>query len=404
MLRWMTAGESHGSALSVIIEGIPAGVPISRDFIQYQLARRRKGLGRGARQNFETDRLEIISGIRHGISLGSPICITIHNSEWEKWQSVMNPDEVIPAELEKNVGKGDTRELARNKPLHTPRPGHADLAGMLKYDHHDARNVLERASARETAARVALGALAECLLKTININLVSHVIQIGTVRLPDNAPRPILDDTNKLDNSDARCLDELVAEKMRNEVKKCHKNGDTVGGVVEVLAYGVPIGLGSYTSASVRLDAQIASAIMSIQSVKGVEIGDGFALAHTYGSLAHDEIFLNEHAEIIRNTNHCGGIEGGMSNGNVILARAAFKPISTVPKAISTINFTTLKPAKAFHQRSDTCAVVPGAVIAQAEVSLVLARALLEMVGGASLSQVQENITNYIQRINRRIK
>lgn len=397
MLTWSTAGESHGPALVAVLEGMPAGVRIRPAEIGNALARRRLGHGRGARQSFERDELEILSGIRHATTLGSPISLVIRNSEWPKWTVVMNPDEVDPADLRIDAGTGDEREIARNRKLTRPRPGHADLTGMLKYGFDDARNVLERASARETAARVALGSLASALLEqAAGIRLVSHVVQIGGTAVDDSSMPPTPHDVERLDNDPVRCADPAVSEAMVEEIDRAKKDGDTLGGVVEVLAYGLPPGIGTYVSAAERLDSQLAAALMSIQAVKGVEVGDGFRTAGRRGSQAHDEIVRSEAGTIARSTNRAGGIEGGMSNGEAIRVRAAYKPISTVPRALATIDAETGEPARAIHQRSDTCAVVPGAVIAEAEVALVLARVLLEKTGGDSIEEVRRNLDAYL--------
>lgn len=392
----MTAGESHGPALVGVIEGLPAGIAVTSTDVAAALARRRLGAGRGARQSFEKDRLEIMSGLRHGRTLGSPISLVIHNSEWPKWTAVMNPDPVDPSELLKDAGTGDEREIARNKKLTKPRPGHADLVGMAKYGFDDARNVLERASARETATRVALGSLTSAFLaQAADIRLVSHVVRVGTVGTSEqNLPTP--DDVARLDESPVRSLS-AEAPAMVAEIEAAKKDGDTLGGVVEVLVYGLPPGLGSYISSRTKLDARLAAALMSIQAVKGVEVGDGFTTASRRGSAAHDEIERTDH--LSRRTNRAGGIEGGMSNGEVLRVRAAIKPISTVPRALTTIDTETGEAATAIHQRSDTSAVVPAAVIAEAMVSLVLAEVLLEKTGGDSVAEVRRNLESYLDAI-----
>lgn len=396
-MLWMTAGESHGPALVGVIEGLPAGIEVTTDDISQVLARRRLGAGRGARQKFEQDRLEIVSGVRHGSTLGSPISLLIHNSEWPKWTAVMSPDPVDPSELVKDAGTGDEKEIARNRKLTKPRPGHADLVGMAKYGFDEARPILERASARETATRVALGALASRFLEqAAGIRLVSHVRSIGSASVADETCIPTPDDEQALCDSPVRSL-APEASKMEAEIERARKAGDTVGGTVEVCAYGVPVGLGSHTSFRTKLDANLSQAIMSIQAVKGVEIGDGFTTATRFGSVAHDEIYRDE--TIHRSTNRAGGIEGGMSNGEVIRVRAAFKPISTVPHPLATIDTTTGDAATALHQRSDTCAVIPGAVIAEAMVALTLAEALLEKTGGDSVAEVTRNLTAYLESI-----
>nr|WP_187997180.1 chorismate synthase [Flaviflexus equikiangi] len=395
-MLWMTAGESHGPALVGVVEGLPAGIEVQSSDISAALARRRLGAGRGSRQKFEKDELEILSGIRHGLTIGSPIALVIRNSEWPKWTKVMSPDPVDPSDLLIDAGTGDEREISRNKKLTRPRPGHADLVGMMKYGFDDARPVLERASARETATRVALGEIASRFLdQAAGIQLVSHVVGIGSVEVPEDAEKPWPGDTARLDEDPARCFDPETSEAMQEEIRRATKDGDTLGGVVEVLAYGMPPGLGSYISGQARLDARLAQALMSIQAVKGVEVGDGFTTATRRGSEAHDEITLRD-GRIVRRTNRAGGTEGGMSNGEVLRVRAAIKPISTVPRALSTIDVVTGEESTAIHQRSDTSAVVPAAVIAEAMVALTLAEALLEKTGGDSVAEVRRNLVGYL--------
>ena len=395
-MLWMTAGESHGPALVGVVEGLPAGIEVQSSDISAALARRRLGAGRGSRQKFEKDELEILSGIRHGLTIGSPIALVIRNSEWPKWTKVMSPDPVDPSDLLIDAGTGDEREISRNKKLTRPRPGHADLVGMMKYGFDDARPVLERASARETATRVALGEIASRFLdQAAGIQLVSHVVGIGSVEVPEDAEKPWPGDTARLDEDPARCFDPETSEAMQEEIRRATKDGDTLGGVVEVLAYGMPPGLGSYISGQARLDARLAQSLMSIQAVKGVEVGDGFTTATRRGSEAHDEITLRD-GRIVRRTNRAGGTEGGMSNGEVLRVRAAIKPISTVPRALSTIDVVTGEESTAIHQRSDTSAVVPAAVIAEAMVALTLAEALLEKTGGDSVAEVRRNLVGYL--------
>ncbi|OLO48415.1 chorismate synthase [Actinomyces oris] len=403
MLQWMTAGESHGEALTAVLEGMPAGVRITSEDIRAALARRRLGHGRGARQAFERDELRVLGGIRHGSTIGSPVALQIGNSEWPRWSTVMSADPVAPDELLIDAGTGDEREIARNRPLTRPRPGHADLPGMLKYDLPEARPVLERASARETAARVALGALAEALLAQVaGIRLVSHVVRIGSVALPDDVPPPSAEDTARLDADPVRCTDPATSAAMVAEIDAARKDGDTLGGVVEVIATGVPVGLGTHVSADRRLDTRLASALMGIQAVKGVEIGDGFAEAARRGSAAHDEIISVVSGTLTRATNRAGGIEGGISNGSDVRVRAAFKPISTVPRALRTVDLVTGEAATGLHQRSDVCAVVPGSVIAQAMTALVLADLLLDKTGGDSADEARRNLRSYLARITER--
>ena len=397
MFTWSTAGESHGRALIALLEGVPSGVELTSEYISASLTRRRLGYGRGARQKFEQDALTILSGVRHGVTLGTPIALEIGNSEWPKWETVMSPDPVEREALLKDAGTGDGQEIARNRPLTKPRPGHADLVGMNKYGFTDARPVLERASARETAARVAAGSVASAVnMQAAGIHVISRVVSIGSVT--DTGPAPHSDAAAMLDASPVRCIDEKTSAAMIAEIDSAKKNGDTLGGVAEVLAYGVPQGLGSYATPFGRLDAKLAAAMMSIQSVKGVEIGDGFESARRRGSEAHDEIIRDEHG-LSRLTNRAGGIEGGMSNGEVLRVRVAFKPISTVPRALRTIDVTTGEPATALHQRSDTTAVVPGAVVAEAMMNLVITECLLDTFGGNSLADLRRNIATHLDSI-----
>ncbi|RYV52870.1 chorismate synthase [Pengzhenrongella frigida] len=392
MLRWLTSGESHGQALVGILEGLPAGVEITTRDVQDALARRRLGYGRGARMAFEQDLVRILGGVRLGLTQGGPIAIEIANTEWPKWVDVMSSDPVDdPALLNR----------ARNAPLTRPRPGHADLVGMRKYAFDDARPVLERASARETATRVALGTVAARFLEqAAGIRLVSHVVAIGPVAVPDGTALPLPDDGVFLDADPVRCADPATSAAMVAEIDDCHAAGDTLGGVVEVLAYGLPSGLGSYVHADRRLDAQLAGALMGIQAIKGVEVGDGFRTATRRGSAAHDEMERDADSGVIRRrSNRAGGIEGGMSNGETLRVRAAMKPISTVPHALATIDTASGEPAKAQHQRSDVCAVPPAAVVAEAMVALVLAQALVEKFGGDSVGEVARNVRAYLAAV-----
>jgi len=392
MIRWLTAGESHGEALTAILEGAPSGIKISRAQIQNDLARRRLGVGRGARMKFEQDELEILGGVRHEYTLGSPISLRIGNTEWPKWKEVMSAD-AVSAEL--------LADLARNAPLTKPRPGHADLVGMQKYDFDEARPILERASARETAARVALGVIAKNFLEQVaGIKVLSHVVQIGTVKLPEGII-PEAHDLNKIDEDPARCVDSSTSELMQEEVAKAHKDGDTLGGVVEVVVYNLPPGLGSHVHHDRRIDAKLAAALMGIQAIKGVAVGDGFDAAAKRGSQAHDEIALID-GKLKRNTSRSGGTEGGMTTGEVLRVRAAMKPISTVPKALATVDVASKEATKAHNQRSDVCAVPAAGVVAEAMVALVLFDAMLEKFGGDSLTETKRNVENYLA--NLRIK
>ena len=403
MLRWLTAGESHGPALVATLEGMPSGVEVTTQTIRDALARRRLGAGRGARQKFEADEVRILGGVRHGLTTGAPIVIEIANSEWPKWEKVMSADPVSPEELLVDAGKGDEREVARNRALTKPRPGHADLPGVLSYDLDEIRPILERASARETAARVALGACVEAFLRQLaNIELVSHVVGVGPCEAKSSR-LPLPSDEELLNASPMRALDKDDESEFLACVEETRAAGDTVGGIVEVVAWNVPIGVGTHVQSDRRLDAQLAAALMSIQSVKGVEIGDGFAQSRLPGSQAHDEIIRAADGTLTRASNRAGGIEGGTSNGQAIVVRAAFKPISTVPHALRTVDLATGEDARALHQRSDTCQVVPGAVIAEAEVALVLARALSDHAGGNSLRECKRNLEAYCAHISERL-
>ena len=403
MLRWLTAGESHGPALVATLEGMPSGVELTTQTIRDALARRRLGAGRGARQKFEADEVRILGGVRHGLTTGAPIVIEIANSEWPKWEKVMSADPVSPEELLVDAGKGDEREVARNRALTKPRPGHADLPGVLSYDLDEIRPILERASARETAARVALGACVEAFLRQLaNIELVSHVVGVGPCEAKLSR-LPLPSDEEHLNASPMRALDKDDESEFLACGEETRAAGDTVGGIVEVVAWNVPIGVGTHVQSDRRLDAQLAAALMSIQSVKGVEIGDGFAQSRLLGSQAHDEIIRAADGTLTRASNRAGGIEGGTSNGQAIVVRAAFKPISTVPRALRTVDLATGEDARALHQRSDTCQVVPGAVIAEAEVALVLARALSDHAGGNSLRECKRNLEAYCAHISERL-
>lgn len=391
MLRWLTAGESHGPALVGVLEGLPAGVRVTTDDVRAALHRRRLGHGRGARMKFEQDQVRFLGGIRHGLSLGGPVAIEVGNSEWPRWETVMAGDPVDPEAL---------AEQARNAPLTRPRPGHADLVGMQKYGFDDARPVLERASARETAARVALGAVASAFLEqAAGVRLVSHTVAIGPVAVPEDAPLPLPDDVAALDGDPVRCHDPATSTSMVAEIDACRRDGDTVGGVVEVLAYGLPPGLGSYVHWDRRLDARLAGILMGVQAIKGVEVGDGFRTAARRGSTAHDEIERGADGLIRRRSGRAGGTEGGMSTGDVLRVRAAMKPISTVPRALDTVDIATGEPAVAINQRSDVCAVPAAGVVAEAMVALILADALVEKVGGDSVTETARNLGAYLDAV-----
>ena len=388
MLRWQTAGESHGEALVAMIEGLPSGVEVVSDDVVSALARRRLGYGRGARMKFEQDKVRLLTGVRHGRTLGTPIAVEIANTEWPKWTEVMSADPL-------------DHELARegrNAPLSRPRPGHADLTGMRKYAFDDARPVLERSSARETASRVALGAIAaDFLEQAFGIRTVSHVLSIGGAGVEDQAAakRPTPDDLEALDASPVRTLDKDAEARMIARIDEAKANSDTLGGVIEVIAYGVPAGIGTYVESDRRLDAALASAVMGVQAIKGVEIGDGFLEAMCPGSEAHDEMVV-ENGHITRVSNRAGGIEGGMSNGQPIVVRAAMKPIPSIPKALRTVDVLTGEAAQAINQRSDSTAVPAAAVVAEAMVRLTIAQYALEKFGGDSIAETRRNCESYL--------
>ena len=390
VLRWTTAGESHGRALVAMVEGMVAGLAVTSEDIGAQLQRRRLGYGRGARMKFEKDQVTLLAGVRHGLTLGGPIAVEIGNTEWPKWETVMAADPVSAEQLDSDA--------ARNAPLTRPRPGHADYAGMLKYGFDDARPVLERASARETAARVAAGTIARAFLQqALGVEVVSHVISIGA-SAPYDGPPPQPQDLAAIDDSPVRAFDKDAEAAMITEIEAAKKDGDTLGGIVEVVVSGLPVGLGSFTSGDNRLDSQLAAAVMGIQAIKGVEIGDGFETARRRGSVAHDEIYPGPDG-IVRSTNRAGGLEGGMTNGQPLRVRAAMKPISTVPRALATVDMATGDEAVAIHQRSDVCAVPAAGVVVETMVALVLARAALEKFGGDSLSETKANVDSYLAAV-----
>ncbi|MFH5209981.1 chorismate synthase [Antrihabitans spumae] len=393
MLRWITAGESHGPALVALLDGMVAGVEVTTEDIAGELARRRLGYGRGARMKFEADKVTIIGGVRHGKTMGGPIAIEVANTEWPKWQTVMSSDPVDEAEL---------ADLARNAPLTRPRPGHADYSGMLKYGFDDARNVLERASARETAARVAVGTVARAFLRqAFGVEVISHVVSIGSAASTDGLV-PTATDLAAIDESPVRAFSKEAEAAMIAEIEAAKKDGDTLGGVVEVVVEGLPVGLGSFTSGENRLDSRLAGALMGIQAIKGVEVGDGFETARRRGSQAHDEMRPGPDG-VLRSTNRAGGLEGGMTNGEALRVRAAMKPISTVPRALATVDMSTGEEAVAIHQRSDVCAVPAAGVVAETMVALVVAQAALEKFGGDSLGETVANITGYIKGTSARV-
>ena len=387
MLRWITAGESHGPELIGVMEGLPAGVPVLAEDIQDALARRRLGYGRGARMKFEKDEVTLSTGIRHGLSQGGPIAIRIANTEWPKWEKIMSAAPVDPEELSGGRGAALTR----------PRPGHADFTGMQKYSFDEARPVLERASARETATRVALGRVAQNFLRELGIELVTHTVAIGTA-ISDSVELPRPKDVASLDGDPVRAFDKSASAAMVAEIDECHSSGDTIGGVVETLVYGCPPGLGSYVHSDRRLDAKLAGAVMGIQAMKSVEIGDGLETTRRRGSVAHDEIVTAD-GEVHRVTDRAGGIEGGMSNGEIIRVRAGMKPISTVPRALQTVDTSTGEATTAHHQRSDVCAVPAAGIVVEAMVALVLADVVLEKFGGDSIGETKRNLDSYLASI-----
>ena len=392
MIRWLTAGESHGPELIGVIEGLPAGVPVLAEDIQDALARRRLGYGRGARMKFEQDEVTLSTGIRFGQTQGGPVALRIANTEWPKWETVMSAAPVDEAEL---TG-GRAAKLTR------PRPGHADFTGMQKYGFDESRPVLERASARETATRVALGRIAQNFLKELGIELVTHTVAIGPVSNSSEAlPRP--KDREALDADPLRCFDKKASEAMVAEIDDCHSSGDTLGGVVETLVYGMPPGIGSYVHWDRRLDAQLSAAVMGIQAMKSVEIGDGLETTKRRGSVAHDEI-TRDGGEVSRKTDRAGGIEGGMSNGEIVRVRAGMKPISTVPKALETIDTSSGEKATAHHQRSDVCAVPASGIVVEAMVALVIANAVMEKFGGDSVQETKRNLEGYLNAIPETLK
>ncbi len=380
MLRYLTAGESHGPALVVVVEGMPAGLPVTVEAIGDELARRRLGYGRGPRMRFERDDVEFLGGVRHGVTLGSPVSVIIHNTEWPKWQEEMS------------AAPGVTE-----KPLTQPRPGHADLVGMQKYGFDDARNVLERASARETAARVAAGTLAKVLLDELGTSVISHVIRMGDAAVPDDAPRPGVADLARIDESPVRCFDAASEEAMVDAVKAAAKDGDSLGGVVEVLGFGVPLGLGSHVHWDRRIDGRLAQALMSIQAMKAVEIGEGIAVAAARGSAAHDEILWDDDEGYTRASDRAGGIEGGMTTGSLLVARASMKPLATLNRpTLRTVDVNTKESTVSFKERTDVTAVPAAGVVAETMVALVLADEVLRKFGGDSMAELTRNHREFV--------
>jgi chorismate synthase len=387
VLRFLTAGESHGPGLVATIEGLPAGLEVQLDGLQKELARRRLGFGRGPRMKIEKDELEILAGVRHGETLGSPVAVIIRNTEWHRWQQAMSSEPQVEPEEDTQTGRK----------LTAPRPGHADLAGMMKYDRRDARDILESASARETAARTVVGYLAKQLLRTIDVGVLSHVVAIGKVAAPES-PLPTMADLDRIDASEVRCLDLDAGATMIGEIEAAKADRDTVGGVVEVLAYKVPPGLGSHVHWDRRIDGLLAAALMSIHAIKAVEIGDGLETARRRGTEAHDEIFYNDGFE--RLTNRAGGTEGGMTVGGLLRMRAAMKPISTVLKGLETVDVATHRPERAFYERSDTCAVPAAGVVAEQMVAIVLAQECQRVFGGDTVDDFRRAVASRRDRLD----
>ena len=389
-LRHLTAGESHGPALVATLEGLPAGVDVSTSTLQQELKRRRFGYGRSPRMNFEVDELEILGGVRHGRTMGSPVSVVIRNTEWPKWVDAMDP--------EPRDDLDEVRATGRGQQLTRPRPGHADLVAALKYGYDDVRDALERASARETAARVVVGTLAKQLLAEVGVRVVSHIVNIGGEKVAVDAPRPGPDDLDVMDASQVRCFDSDGERRMIARIEKAYEDNDTLGGTIEVIAYGLPPGLGSHMHWDRKLDTRLAAACMSVQAMKGVEIGEGFALASTPGSLAHDEI-LWEDGQYVRPTDRAGGLEAGMTTGQPLRLRVAMKPLSSLPRPLRTVDMATHEPTEAITQRSDTCAVPRAGVVLEHVVAYELADALLEKTGGDTVDEVKRNLQGYLEAI-----
>ncbi len=383
-LRYLTAGESHGPALVTICEGLPAGLPVGREAISRELARRRLGYGRSPRMNFEEDQLDILAGVRHGRTLGSPVAIVIHNTEWPKWTEAMSP-EPVPESV---------AATGRGQPLTRPRPGHADLVGSLKYGYDDVRDALERASARETAARTAVGALAKALLQEVGVSVISHVVNIGGETVGAQVPPPGPGDRERIDASPVRTFDPDAEPLMTARIDRAANDNSSVGGVIELIAHGLPPGLGSHVHWDRKLDARLAAACLSVQAMKGVEFGLGFRLADTPGHEAHDEIFHDD-TTFRRKTNHAGGLEGGVTTGQPLVLRVVMKPLSSLTRPLETVDISTKETDVAITQRSDVCAVPRAGVVLEAVVAIELADALLEKTGGDTLEEVRRNLTGY---------
>lgn len=385
MLRYLTAGESHGKGLTVILEGMPSGLSLAVESINQQLERRQKGYGRGGRMKIETDRVEITAGVRHGLTLGSPIALWVVNHDWQSWKNEMSPSPI--------------ENFATRKLVDCPRPGHADLSGGLKYDQRDLRNILERASARETTMRVALGAVARVFLESFDVRIYGHVTCIGGVEI--SSLRPSLDDIHeKSENDPVRCIDSAISQKMMAKIDEAKKKGDTVGGIFEVIVLGLVPGLGSHVHYDRKLDGRLAQAVMSVQAIKGVEIGDGFLEGRRFGSEAHDEIFYEaSQKKFFRKTNRAGGLEGGMTNGAPLVVRAVMKPISTLYSPLHSVNIDTKADVEASVERSDTCAVPAACVIVENVVAFEVAKAFLEKFGGDSMKEVRRNYEGYLEQV-----
>ncbi len=392
-LRHLTAGESHGPALVTILEGLPAGLAVSTPMLQAELARRRLGHGRSPRMDFELDELEVLGGVRHGKTLGSPVAVVIRNTEWPKWVDAMDPEPRDDIEAIRATGRG--------KKLTRPRPGHADLTAMLKYGYDDVRDALERASARETAARVVVGMLCKQLLAEAGITIVSHVVGIGGVATPDDAPRPGADDLATVDADPVRCFDPATSTAMQARIDAAHADNDTLGGVIEVIAHGLPPGLGSHVHWDRRITTRLAAALSSVQAMKAVGFGDGFRLGEVPGSEAHDEIRLVDDV-YVRLTDRAGGVEAGMTTGQPLRMRVAMKPLSSLPRPLETVDTETREPAQAITQRSDACAVPRAGVVLESVVAFVLADALLEKTGGDTVDEVLRSLRAYLDDVARR--
>lgn len=396
MLKYLTAGESHGPQLTTIIDGLPAGLQIDRDKLNFQLARRQKGYGRGGRMKIEKDQAEVVSGLRHGLTLGSPLTIVIRNLDWANWTKIMDPFEPPPADL-------NLKEERLTYETTAPRPGHADLSGAIKFNQRDMRNVLERASARETAARVAVGSLARQFMEHFGIKFASHVVAIGDIALPDEFELPAIDQLiSRTEESEVRCIDPDTEQAMIAAIKEAKKKRDSLGGIVETIIAGLPAGLGGYSQWSDRLDGRLAGAMMAVHSVKGVEIGRGFESSRKVGSAVHDEIFFDPKGDpkkkkFFRKTNNAGGLEGGMTNGEHLIIRVANKPISTLNQPLRTVDVKTKESAEAMVERTDNCVVPPLAVVCEAVAALVLADSFMHKFGADNMAEIERNFASFLE-------